>query len=193
MSIQASSSLYGINESLSRADQELFSIFLQYPDATFDDGSSVEPSQTKDSFTTPAKYRQGQVSDTSTLVEDRRSATSLHTPDLGIPAFDGEWSELKALLETSTLPQACLSYYALLGETVMNLGTELFSTIRPGRASDLVHLGTWLLKNISYSHRQTSLQVEAIASLKDSAPFMVKPNPCQIWSTYSQRARMIAR
>lgn len=201
MSIQASSSLYGLDESLSRADQELFSIYLQYPQAVLDDRRNLdaEQDQTREPSTITSKHRPSQGSDASTLVEDQSQPSSEPTSqrqpyfNLETPSSEAEWGELTTLLKTSTLPRECLCYYTLLGETIMNLGTELFSTVRPGKPSDLVQFGMLLLKNVAYSCKQANLQVEAIASLKQLGVFNVKPGPTQVWSTYSQRARMITK
>ncbi|KAJ8609314.1 hypothetical protein MRB53_039189 [Persea americana] len=111
MSIQNSSSTYGLNESLSLSDQQLFSIYLRYPDGI--DGDKHH----EDRIVLPPKPQQGSGPGSSIMLVDHAELNGLPSNSdqnlwaLDVPDFDGEWHELASLIQASKL---AASMFALL-------------------------------------------------------------------------------
>ncbi|KAK5097079.1 hypothetical protein LTS08_007099 [Lithohypha guttulata] len=202
-----SSSMYGIDESLSSSDQEMFALFLRYPEIDFDadldisDKSTTEiPTETKvDSSPISVAPDKGSDSDASTLVDQPGRSPTLSTP---VRRFEprsnssshensSDWASFMHLMQQSDLPAECLHYYTCLGEGFVGVGAELFGTVRLGRSSNTSGVICWLLKNVTYSCDQATMQIEQVANLKTLVAFNSTPSATQLWSTYLQRAKLI--
>lgn len=196
-------SAYDYEESLSSKDREDFSLFLRYPELDFDSAgdtlstrsSSTLVPETRDRLdsspnpmgSTP-NYRDDSIPTESTahdppsrLIQNRKAAEF------------GGWNEFIHLLQRSNLPQECLQYLTSLGQTILNIGTILHSTLRPNQPSSVLRIGRWLLKSIRYSSTKVADQIDAISHLKLLVAFNVRPGELQLWSTYQQRARLVAK
>lgn len=199
-------SIYGINESLSLTDRENFSIFLRYPEIGFenvDNASSAHPSSAHpSSILTPDNKNQSKSPPSYAGTTGYHSKFSIATESI---AHDtpgrhhhcrsgehGGWNEFIYLMQKSNLPQECLQYFTNLGQTILDLGTILYSPLRPNQHAGALRIGRWLLKSIKYSSKQVNKQVEAAHNLKSTVAFNVQPDESQLWSVYQQRARMIA-
>lgn len=196
-------SYYGIEEALSPSDREDFSIFLLYPEIesdSIDNSPSAFPSVAllpshKDEAkfsplsTTITVFDSSVSSRTKTHVANTSCQTSTRKECLEI----GGWNEFIHLMQRSDLPQECLHYFTSLGQTILNIGTILHSTLRPNQPSNVLRIGRWLLKSVKCSSRQVAKQVQTISDLSSSLAFKVNPEEMQLWSTYRQRARMIAK
>lgn len=192
-----------IDQLLSPRDREDFSIFLRYPEIDFDSVSSTPSArsstalvpQNKDvSKSSPLSngttvYNRGTSLATDSTVHDTPSRLSAQKENKEV----GGWNEFIHLMQNSELPQECLQYLRSLGQSILNIGTILHSTLRPNQPSSVLQIGRWLLKGIKYSSKQVTSQIEAISNLKTMIAFNVKPGESQLWSTYRQRARMIAK
>lgn len=196
-------SVYGIDEALSPRDREEFSIFLSYPELDFD---SIDDSPSTRSSITPVPENKDEVKSSplsaATTAYNKGSSVATKSTAHDTPsrfllqkenAEVGGWNEFIHLMQKSDLPQECLGYFTSLGQTVLNIGTILHSTLRPNQPSSVLRIGRWLLKGIKYSSKQVASQVEAISRLKSTVAFNVSPDETQFWSTYRQRARMIAK
>lgn len=202
---RSSSSLYGINDSLSPTDRELFSLFLQYPEIDFDsqhdatDPESTGTAQSPDLDSSPLATATEATSNASTLVDTSESDTTLTTPirppnDGSGDADDavaGDWDTFVLLMQQSNLPEECLHYYTSLAHAMIRIGTDLFATARPNRPSQALPVGQWLLKDVTYSMNQAATQVDKIAHLKTLTAFNVTPTGSYLWTTYMQRAKLI--
>lgn len=196
-------SAYDIDDSLSPRDSEDFSLFLLYPDIDLDD--SEETSSARSSVTLTAEPRDECLSSpqsAGTVSEDKdkslaTESTAHETPRRYMPNEEtskfGGWNEFIHLMHRSDLPQECLQYLTSLGQTILNIGTILHSTLRPNQPSSVLRIGRWLLSSIKNSSKQVTSQVETISHLKSLVAFNVNPDEMQIWSTYQQRAQLIAR
>lgn len=196
-------STYGIEEALSPRDREDFSIFLRYPELDFDSidsspnvrsSTNLVPGNKDDIKSSPLSaattvYDKGSSAAADSTVHNTPSRSSFKTESVEV----GGWNEFIHLMQKSDLPQECLQYFTSLGQTVLNIGTILHSTLRPNQPSSVLRIGRWLLKSLKYSSNQVAGQVQAISDLKASAAFVVHPDGTQLWSTYRQRARLIAK
>lgn len=192
-------STYGIDESLSSRDREDFSLFLLYPDIDLDDVEEASSAGSSITLTVDSK-NEFSSSPQSVGAADRSFATSStahDTPGRWIPvegnSKSGGWNEFIHLMHKSDLPQECLQHLTSLGQTILNIGTILHSTLRPNQPSSVLRIGRWLLSSIKHSSKQVASQVEAISHLKSLFAFNVKPDEMQIWSVYQQRAQLIAK
>ncbi|KAK5958204.1 hypothetical protein OHC33_000045 [Knufia fluminis] len=202
MTTNSRTSTYGIDDSLSPKDRELFSLFLQYPEIDFDSDETGTPSNEPDATqsveldSSPAAERD---SNASTLIDHSNSESTLTTParhydEDGEHCDDdsrGHWDEFVQLMQQSNLPQECLQYYTALGQAIVNIGSDLFSTVRPNNPHPALQTASWLLKNIKYSSTQAAAQVEAINKLTALVAFNVTPTGPHLWTTYMQRAKLI--
>ena len=174
---------YGVDDSLSPSDQEMFSLFLQYPEIDFDktdddaqpvintdlpEGTDIESSPTS------TVVEQGSNANTLVGCQDCLPilATSIRDAD---PVSTTEWASLVHLMQQSKLPPECLRYYTLLGQRIISVGVALFGTAPTGRPATAVPATSWLLKCVEYSCRQAEAQVNGVAYLRSLVAFNVKP------------------
>jgi len=201
MMTRSGSSVYGINDSLSPSDRELFSLFLQYPeiDLDEDDPEHTRKAQPSDLDSSPLAIVAGGTSTASTSIDTSDSDTTLTTPvrppnhgsDHATDTVVGDWDSFILLIQQSNLPEECLRYHTSLAEGIVKIGTDLFATARPNRLNQALLVALWLLKNVTYSMNQASAQVEKIGHLKRLTAFNVTPTGPYLWTTYMQRAKLI--
>lgn len=208
MSLMLSLDPYDLN-SLSHADQELFSLFLQHPELQlgFDHEDAAKDVSKQHTTCEGAK---GEALSLNTL-KSKSGGSLFHTghaftsvlatpsPRLkSIPLGSqcipfGTWSEFVKVIQSSGLPAECLQYYTSLGKGFVTLRSTLSSMTQSNEQLSVPKLGKWLLKNISFSCEQATVQVQKISELKSLVAFNTRPSPTQLWSTYLQRAKLIVK
>ena len=123
-----------IDDVLSPADIELFSLFMQYPDMTFD------PEDTPRRTTRAKLYRHNDIdsSPLSTLSDvdtmntfpiGTSTATTTPLRPLLLAELDTSrtrgWTRFLRLVEQNSLPRECQQYFSVLGYCIVNIGLAL--------------------------------------------------------------------
>lgn len=204
MTTSSRTSVYELDDSLSPTDQELFSLFLQYPEIDFDSPQTTSSYDNQDlvrsnEYIHPIATIAERDPSVSTLIETSGSYSISTTPvrhpnhqhDRANDTVTGTWDNFVHLMQQSNLPKECVQYYTLMGRAIVNIGSELFAKARPKRPSSVISVGGRLLKNVTYSMGQAAAQVNKLAYLKTLIAFNVTPaGPC-VWTTYMERAKLI--
>lgn len=185
---------------LSPADLELFSLFMQYPKMTF---NSDELPQTVESFnlTSTENVNSSPLStapDTNVKNSSFISASTAQTTPL-CPLILAElnspppesWTEYLHLVQRNDLPQECQQYFVAMGQCAVNIGLALFRSTQYRQTFNVIAVGEWLSELIRYSCGQLNRQINRVAHLKTLLAFTSRPAESQMWSTYQQRARLI--
>lgn len=194
--------IYDFDGSLGPGDREDITLFLHYPEIGFDSedvscaclSTTLVPDARNELACSPVSTIPSTICRDSSLITGSTAQTtpSRILADGEIFEFGG-WNEFIHLMQQSDLPQECLQYLTSLGQTILNIGTILHSTLRPNQPSSVVRIGRWLLKSIKYSSEQVQKQVGAIVQMKLLVAFNIKPDESNLWSTYRQRARLIVK
>lgn len=203
MSLASSASTYGLMQAFSPSDQELFSLFLRYPEIDTDqDRNDTESDNQRNTFrrasfeSSPASTGPVVEPDVSVLIDRHASYPALMTSLTSKQAKTANkrgWIAFCQLVGQSNLPDECLRYYNSLGHEVFTLQAELFGTAPHRMDTKVTTIGEWLLKNVSYSCEQAARQVDIVADLKSLMAFNVSPGPANLCSIYVQRAKLIMK
>lgn len=210
MATHSRHSIYSLTDSLSPTDQELFLLFLQYPEIDFDSNGSAStsdeqkpeavPEAVPDVGSSPSSNGPAAASSGSTLIDYTDTGFAWRAAPVkttqAIPIFPditatSDWNDFVQLVQHSDLPEECLRYYTSLGQSIVHIGAQLNATAKAHQSSNLLQVATALFENATYSCRQTAAQVEKIASLKTLVAFNTNPTGPYIWTAYMQRMKLI--
>lgn len=154
---------------LSPSERNLFSIYVQYPDLTFenDEDSDCLTATTSSSDPTEADSRFNRLPSELSMVDVSKYQQLLRDYD-------------------KILPAETITYYTRLGHNVTTLGQQ-----RPDNLTDHRAIVQWLTKCVTYSSDAADEQSRRIRHIKQLAAFNCTPSDKHLWSNLRQRTRII--
>ena len=176
-------------------DRDLVSLYIKYPemslafdDELYHDQGNGTTDSSSEIFSSPA----------SSLVSKSTTRTTPLRPEPQLISSNHEpYDVLLTSLQTADLPSNTHTYYASLGNRILQIGGLLYSA--PGVSPTLKditeipeHCRT-LSAAFQFSSGKVDEQLATLNYVTALAPFNVNPQPEDLWSNFRQMAELLIR